>query len=282
MPSTAALAAEAQHSEHQRRERSVRRSHHRPLRRSARDLRLAGAGLNGTLLRRTSVASAMDQSEGSVRAPRVFGLGSRSGARRLALTRARQDDRRRRRRRRQPRWRRVRVVRAPPRLAVLEAAFDHGLGRAASSNDGTERSAENYDTERFPWMNSWANDGMAYARTRDFGVSHDHRRAPRRLPPSSTHPSSSPAPEVVLVFCTDTAGARHAQTRVFTDDAPPLPPASVASFRFNPTTTPTITMTSPRATSDGTTGATSGTRSSGASAWSRSCRDGTATLVDPR
>ena len=39
---------------------------------------------------------------------------------------------------------------------------------------------------------------------------------------------------MALVFCTDTAGARHAQTRVFTDYAPPLPPASVASFRFNP------------------------------------------------
>ena len=117
----------------------------------------------------------------------------------------------------------------------LEAAFDHGLGRAASSNDGSERSAENYDTVAVSVDEPWANDGMAYARTRDFGVSHDHLPPRADSPPVLDPPQlTPPSPEVALVFCTDTAGARHAQTRVFTDYAPPLPPASVASFRFNP------------------------------------------------
>ena len=117
----------------------------------------------------------------------------------------------------------------------LEAAFDHGLGRAASSNDGSERSAKNYDTVAVSVDEPWANDGMAYARTRDFGVSHDHLPPRADSPPVLDPPQlTPPSPEVALVFCTDTAGARHAQTRVFTDYAPPLPPASVASFRFNP------------------------------------------------
>jgi hypothetical protein len=115
----------------------------------------------------------------------------------------------------------------------LEAAFDYGWG-SGDSNTDSERSAENYDAVAVSVDEPSANDGMADARARDFGVSLDHL-PPRADSPLGLGPSQLPprAPEVALVFCTDTAGARHAQTRVFTDYAPPLPPASVASFRSN-------------------------------------------------